>query len=323
MTRAGVFARKELRDLGRHRIVWILGATLALAVVIAVVVASLAFRAQMADYQAYVADLASSGSAVTAAAPQLFPLQLLRGGLEYVEIIGALFAIVVGYGTIAREAARGTLPLIYTRSHGPRALVIGKLLGIAAFWAALVTVLVLVAGVTVALVGGSGLTVADAFRLAIAAAAAWVYLMFWSAVAVGLTATMRRPGTALILALGLWLAIVLIVPQIGDTMDPDNQVPGGLFKALAIAKPDELAVLAHFSHYEVTRNGLEVTSISKLFERISFGFLGIKDKYNQQSLGFVWADMYRYTWAMLALLTAGLGFAVSVTTRTRLLRKTA
>lgn len=45
----------------------------------------------------------------------------------------------------------------------------------------------------------------------------------------GLASTTRRLNTALIVALVLWLVVVLIVPQIGDTMDPDNQVPGGLF----------------------------------------------------------------------------------------------
>jgi ABC-2 type transport system permease protein len=85
---------------------------------------------------------------------------------------------------------------------------------------------------------------------------------------------------------------VLIVPQIGDTMDPDNQVPGGLFAALQVKKPDEKKVLAHFKTYENLRNGLEETSLTKHFERGSFAVTGIKDKYNGKSLGFI-ADAKR------------------------------
>lgn len=321
MNSAGVFARKELLDLRRNKVIWVLTASLAVAVLLSVVIASLDFRSQMADYHAYVAELKASGSTVIPAAPMLYPLQLLRGGIEYIEIIGALLAVVVGYGTIARERFRGTMQLILTRDHGRFAFASGKLVGIGVFWMLMVGAIMAVATVSVEVVGTAALTGGDAFRLLIAGTVSWVYLMFWSALAAGLTASMRRPSSALVLALGLWLLVVLIVPQIGDTMDPDNQVPGGLFSTLAIQKPDEVAVMAHFSAFEVARNGLEVTSVSKLFERIAFGFLGVKDKYNEQGFAFIWSDMYRYTWSILAMGISAIAFAVAASTRTHLLRK--
>ena len=321
MNSVGVFASKELLDLRRNKVVWVLTASLAAAVLISVVVASLDFRTQIADYHAYVSQLKASGSTVIPAAPQLFPLQLLRGGFEYIEIIGALFAVVVGYGTIARERSRGTMHLIFTRDIGRASFASGKLIGIGAFWAVMVSGIIAVAAASVAVVGTASLNGGDAFKLLIAGVASWVYLMFWSAIAAGLTALMRRTTSALILALGLWLLVVLIVPQIGDTMDPDNQVPGGLFKALAIQKPDEVAVLAHFASYESARNALEATSVSKLFERIAFAFLGIKDKYNQQGFGPLWHAMYRYSWSTLAMTVSATGFAIATSTRNNLLRK--
>ena len=321
MNSVGVFASKELLDLRRNKVIWVLTGCLALAVLISVVVASLDFRTQIADYNAYVSQLKATGSTVVPAAPQLFPLQLLRGGFEYIEIIGALFAVVVGYGTIARERSRGTMHLIFTRTVGRASFAGGKLIGIGVFWAVMAGAIIAVAAASVAVVGTASLDGGDAFKLLIAGAVSWVYLMFWSALAAGLTALMRRPSSALIVALGLWLLVVLIVPQIGDTMDPDNQVPGGLFKALAIQKPDEVAVLAHFASYESARNALEVTSVSKLFERIAFGFLGIKDKYNQQGFAFIWSDMYRYSWSLLAMTVSATAFAIATSTRNNLLRK--
>ena len=68
----------------------------------------------------------------------------------------------------------------------------------------------------------------------------------------GVIATSRAKvaATGLMVALGLWLVVVLILPQIGDTLDADNQVPGGLFSALTLDKPQEDLVLTHFSTYE-------------------------------------------------------------------------
>ena len=99
-----------------------------------------------------------------------------------------------------------------------------------------------------------------------------------------ITARLKQYSSAILVGITSWLIVVLVVPQIGDTMDPDNQVPGGLFGSLGIVKSTETSILAHFHTFDVIRNGLEVTSITKLFERVAFAFLGIKDKYNQLSI---------------------------------------
>ena len=76
-------------------------------------------------------------------------------------------------------------------------------------------------------------------------------------------------------------------------MDPDNQVPGGLFATLQIQKPDELKVLAN-SRPSTASATVWRSPRSPSTERLSFAFLGIKDKYNQLPLGLVWADMWGY-----------------------------
>jgi len=87
-----------------------------------------------------------------------------------------------------------------------------------------------------------------------------------------------------LLAFTVWLAIVLVAPQIGDTMDPDNQVAGGVFKQLHIDKPHQTEIMSSFSTYETIRNGIEVASPTKHFERFAFAVLGIKDSYTGQPL---------------------------------------
>jgi ABC-2 type transport system permease protein len=321
VTSAVVIARKELLDLRRNRFLLAILGFVLVAVVISVVVSATQFGAKLDAYNTYLDALRAAGNTTTPAAPQLFPLQLLRGSIEYLEILGALFAIVMGYGMIAKEKQRATLQLIYSRPIGRFSLPAGKLLALAAAW--LIAVVVIFGAVTaaVAIVGHAQFAFIDVQRLLIAGATAWGYLLLWSALALGLASTTRL-STALIIALVLWLTVVLILPQIGDTMDPDNQVPGGLFKSLAIAKPDEKAVLANFSGFDTVRNGLEVSSITKHYERFTFAVLGIKDQFNQQPLATVWTGTWNNAVALWLAAFAALGFALLTTTRTKLLRRT-
>ncbi len=321
MTDLFAVSAKELLDLRRDPLLGILVGFLSIAVVISVVIGAADFHGQLDAYRAYVAQLANSGSSVVPAPPQLFSLQLLRGGIEYIEILGALFAVVLGYGTIAKEKYRGTLDLILTRPLGRFAMVGGKLVGLAVVWLVVVVIVTAASTLAIATVGGAAVTGHDLLLVTITAIAAWVYLVFWSALAVGITSLSRQLSTGLIIGIVVWLVIVLIMPQIGDTMDPDNQVPGGLFASLQIKKADELTVMSHFAWFDAVRNGIEVSSIEKHFERLSFAFLGIKDQYNQQPLAYIWADMIPYALTLTAATVAAVLFAMVATTRRTLQRK--
>ena len=322
MTSALVIARKELLDLRRNRFLLAILGFVLVAVVISVVVSATQFGTKLDAYNAYLDALRAAGNTTTPAAPQLFPLQLLRGSIEYLEILGALFAIVIGYGMIAKEKQRATLQLIYSRPIGRYSLPAGKLIALAVAWLIAVTVIFGAVTATVAIVGHASFAAIDVQRMVITAVTSWAYLLMWSALALGLASTTRRLSTALIIALVLWLTVVLIIPQIGDTMDPDNQVPGGLFKSLAIAKPDEQAVLANFTGFDTARNGLEVSSVTKHYERFTFAVLGIKDQYNQQPLAAVWTGTWNNAISLWLAAFAALGFAILTTTRTKLLRRT-
>lgn len=286
-----VVLRKELRDALRNKQILFLILGLGAVVVVSVIVAAAAFHAQVVDYQKYVDALKQTG-VTKAPPPNFFPLQLLRGAIEYLEIIGAIVAIVIGYGLVAKEKNRGTLRLIFTRPVSGSSVAIGKLLALAVIWLTVVAALGALMFASITVVGGTTLGSGELAKLAIALLLAWTYLLMWSALAMALASFTRQLSTALVVGLIVWLTFVLIVPQVGDTMDPDNQVPGGLFKSLQVEKPQEKAILAHFSGYETTRNYIEEASISKHFERASFAYLGVKDQYNQKPLAYIWRDMW-------------------------------
>ena len=216
MSNTWTIAAKELVDMRRDRLFVVLVAFLAIATVISVGVASADFRAQFVAYDDYVRQLAASGGTTAPAAPQLVSLQLLRGGIEYLEILGALFAIVLGYGSVAKEKQRGTIQLFLSRPVGRFSFAAGKVLGLSIIWLSIVIALSIVSILAILLIGSAPITADDVVRLVILATISWLYLVFWSALTVGLTAMTPKLSTGLIVAIVIWLAFVLIIPQIGE-----------------------------------------------------------------------------------------------------------
>ena len=167
------------------------------------------------------------------------------------------------------------------------------------------------------LLSGIGLAAEEILRILIVYAVAGLYVCGFFMFGLMLALHARRLPNALLLAFTVWLALVLIAPQIGDTLDPDNQAAGGIFKQLGIAEPQEREFLASFRTYETVRDGIEQLSPAKHFERLSFALLGIKDIYNGQptltilrdrGVDLVWLVVL-FTLLMLVLFVRRIDFA--------------
>ena len=300
-------AGHEYRSAARSRVLVLLIASMVLLAAGSITIAAYDFRAELADYRDYVRDAAAAGATV-AGAPQLFPLQLLRADVEYIQIIGAVLAIGLGYLSVARERTGNTLRLILTRPVRRREVLAGRVLGATAVLGAVLAAAAAVSIVLIGIVGGQWLNGGELVRVLIAFAFALVYMLLFYALGAWLAARSRTLANGLVVALVVWLSVVLIVPQIGDTMDPDNQVPGGLFAALNVDKADEHRILDSFSTYEKIRNTIEETSLTKHFERFTFAVTGVKESFNGRSLGVI-VDAKRndLIWmAVYSVLMAGL-----------------
>lgn len=321
MSSTAVICRKELRDILRNKLLIVLFVVLAFVILSSILVGAIDFHSKVTDFQRYQVALRQAGSAVTPHQPELFPLKLLIGGLEYLEIIGALLAIIVGYGMVAKEKTRGTLDLLFSRPLKPSSVGLGKISALFVIWFTFCAILYLAIVIVLFVIGGATLGGTDLLRLMITLALSWVYLTFWSALAVGLASRTRQLSTALVLGLTIWLTVVLILPQIGDTMDPDNQVPGGLFNSLQVTASQQKTVVSHFTGYESSRNYIEAASVEKHFERATFGSTGVKDIYNQQPISYVFKRLWPNMLAILLWATAGIVWALSQCRKKQLIRK--
>ena len=298
-------ASKEISDGLKTHLLTLLTGFLVLASLVSLTVSAVALHAEHLTYVESRDLLLSLGkSAADLAPPAFFPLKLLRGFVEHIEIIGAVLGIVLGYRAAAVERGHSTLALILTRPLSQSTFLVGKLAGNAVLIIAALATTFVIGAIALAVISGVGLSMTDLLRILIVFAAASIYVVSFFLLGFILAMSIKRLPTALLVAFAIWLVLVLIAPQIGDTMDPDNQVAGGVFRTLGVAKPEQLEILKSFKTYETIRDGIEQASPAKHFERFSFAVLGIKDIYNSQPIATVITDRMVNVWSLLGVLAA-------------------
>lgn len=90
-------AAKDIRDASRDRFVFIVTLFLAVGAAVALVSGAIALRTDAATYAAARETLLALGKPVDQiAAPEFYPLKLLRGAVEQIGIVGAAIAILIG-----------------------------------------------------------------------------------------------------------------------------------------------------------------------------------------------------------------------------------
>ncbi len=303
-------ARKDVTDALRDRFILIVIGFIALAALTSLVTGAIALATDVATYNDAKATLLALGKTLDSiAAPEFYPLKLLRGAIEQIEIIGAVLGILAGFRAALSERGRQTLALIMTRPLQQWQFLAGKLAAGATLISTGLLAVFVLAAVLLQLISGVGLGFGDLGRIVIVWAVASIYVMAFFTFTFVATLWMKRPANALLISFAVWLMVVLVAPQIGDTLDPDNQVAGGVFKQLMVPKDEQERIKAGYATFETIRNGIEVSSITKHFERFSFAVLGIKDNYTGKPLGQILVEKSGdFFWIFLTSL--GLAFVM-------------
>ncbi len=295
MNNFAIIAKKEFKDILRSRLFLVVLVLLLVLTAISVIVSSLVYNSQVSAYQANLEALKQLGKQPNGPPPELFPLNLLRGAVDYLEIVGAILGILLGCLTIAKEKKTQTLKLILTRPVRRSDILFGKMLGNALFIGIVLVCVGVFIFFSLVFVAGATLTVTEVVKLLLVLIISWLYIMAFFSLATFISLSTKTLSIALIIAFTIWLIFALILPQIGDTMDPDNQVPGGFFASIHFNKQQEKQVLANFSFYEHARDFVEQLSVTKHYERTSFALFGIKPEFNGASVPTIlsqeWFDL--------------------------------
>lgn len=306
MNKHFIIAKKEFQDIYRSRTLSIMLGLLLTLTVTSILISTLVFRSQVTQYENSLAVLQSMGKIPTETAPKLFPLNLLRGVVDYLEIIGAIIGILLGYLSISKEKNTKALKLLLSRPITKKDVVAGKIFGNLLFVSGIVLFVTAVILPSFYLLGGIALTVVELIKIFIFALISIIYIMLFFTLSFFLSVQQKTLSNALIICFVIWLVFVLVLPQIGDTMDPDNQVPGGFFKSMGFDKQQEYTVMAKFSSYEKTRDFLEQLSITKHYERAGFALFGIKPIYNEMILSSILVDQLFNITSLLVLFVIGI-----------------
>ena len=109
-------AAKDMRDATRDRFLLIVTGFLILAALTALITGAIALSTDVATYEAAKASLLALGkSAASIKPPEFYPMRLLRGAVEQIEIVGSAIAILIGFRAASAERGRQTMALILTR----------------------------------------------------------------------------------------------------------------------------------------------------------------------------------------------------------------
>ena len=278
-----VIARKEISDAFRNRLFLAAMLMLLCLSLIAIGLGSVTVGQKMTEYNQSVQILTDLGRTDIPPAPDLNPIAVSKNFINYLAMVGALLAMILGFTAIQKERRARTLNLILSRPVFRDQFLSGKVLGNALLMAALLVIVGLTMVLAIAVIGKVTLTMDQSIRLALTIFMSWLYMLTFFLLSMFFSLRFSNGSHALLLTVIVWLVVAFIFPQIGDTMDLDNQLPGGFFATLGMDKTGEEKALQQYKWYETVRDGIEELSPTKHYERISFALLGIKQQFTENT----------------------------------------
>jgi ABC-2 type transport system permease protein len=162
-----------------------------------------------------------------------------------------LLIILLAFGAFAGERERGTLRQLLSLGVRPRALALGKALGLAGALGLVLVPAVVLGAVALALgVGSAGMGDAVARGLVLAAGYL-VYCGVFLGISLMVSARAASARTALVALLGFWVAACLLVPRLAaDLAERLHPIPDPRAFYAAIAQDEEQGISGHGSEEE-------------------------------------------------------------------------
>lgn len=224
MKAAFIIARKEFQSAFRNRLFVIITVLFLALSILSVYIGSTTKRAEMRLYDEHVAALTADGATTLPAAPEIHTLTILANLTEYVAIVGAILAIILGYNTLIDEKESGGLKLILTRPVYRDRLLIGKFLGNAAVIGLLLGLALVFNLVLLVMVGGIVPTWGEVLRLIALIGIAFVYMSSFLILAMTLSISQTSSASVFLLALVCWMLVSFVIPQMAETQMANSTI---------------------------------------------------------------------------------------------------
>ncbi|MCA9948071.1 MAG: ABC transporter permease [Anaerolineales bacterium] len=219
-----IIARKEFRAAFRNRLFLTITLLFLGLSILSVYIGSTTKRAEMRIYNETVTSLQAEGVAVIPPAPEIHTLTILSNLTEYVAIVGAILAVILGYNALIEEKESGGLKLILSRPVYRDQLLIGKLLGNTAVIACLLGLVFVFNLVLLVVIGGIFPTFGEVVRLFTFTIMALAYMLIFLSLAMLLSIRLNNAATVFLISLVVWVLLSFVVPQMADAMMTNSSV---------------------------------------------------------------------------------------------------
>lgn len=225
-------ARKEFRAAFRNRMFITITILFLGLSILSVYIGSTTKHAEMRIYTETIAQLQAQGAATLPAAPEIHTLTILANLIEYVSMVGAILAVILGYNTLIEEKENGSLKLILSRPVFRDQLIIGKLLGNGAVIGVLLGIVFVFNLVLLVLVGGIMPSLAEVVRLLVFMFMAFSYMLIFLSLAMLLSIRMKDSATVFLISLVVWTVFAFVIPQMAETFMVNSSVVNGISGAV-------------------------------------------------------------------------------------------
>ncbi|HRJ40923.1 MAG: ABC transporter permease [Caldilineaceae bacterium] len=219
-----VIARKEFQSVFRNRLFVTIALLFLGMSILSVWIGSTTKHAEMRLYNELVVSLTAAGNSALPAPPQIHTLTILSNLSEYVAIIGAILAVILGYNSLIEEKESGGLKLILSRPVFRDRLLTGKLLGGAAVIGLLLGLAFVFNLLLLVLVGGIWPTMGEVGRLFTFVLMAFAYMLIFLSVSLMLSVKLPSASQVFLISLVLWVVFSFVLPQMADTQMVNSTV---------------------------------------------------------------------------------------------------
>lgn len=223
-----IIARKEFRAAFRNRLFLTITLLFLGLAMLSVYIGSSTKRAEMRIYNETIATLQADGVTTLPAPPEIHTLTILANLTEYVSIVGAILAVILGYNTLIEERESGGLKLILSRPVYRDQLLMGKWLGNTAVIAVLLGLVFLFNLILLVAIGGLVPTGAEVLRLFVFVLIALAYMLIFLSMAMFLSIRLSDSATVFLVSLVVWVLLSFVLPQMADTQMANSSVVNGI-----------------------------------------------------------------------------------------------
>jgi ABC-2 type transport system permease protein len=219
-----VIATKEIRTALRSRLFLTITLLFLGLSILSVYIGSTTKRAEMRIYDETVASLTDQGVTRLPIKPEIHTLTILSNLTEYIAIVGAILAVILGHNALITEKESGGLKLILSRPVYRDRLLTGKLAGNAAIIAAILSLAFAFNLILLIAVGGIMPTFAEVLRLLALVGLGFIYMLSFLSISMLLSIRMNNGASVLLVSLVIWMTVSFVIPQMADTQMANSTV---------------------------------------------------------------------------------------------------